>query len=148
MINIIGRTQICFAVVVQRRWCRVFFLEHSLKKMAEAFFKSSEETTNGLRLWRLVNDGGTHVLREVFNSIHPVATLQSVFKTNFKHLDSLKSKRVMIVLKQTLSELNASEMNCLTFLLPISLKKSLKTNGRSFLRHWQPWDSTSMKQNV
>ena len=70
----------------------MFRLFYCLKKMAESFSKRSEETSNGLRLWRLVIDGGTHVLREVFDSIHPASTLQSVLR---KHLASLKSNRVI-----------------------------------------------------
>ena len=55
----------------------------------------SEEKTNGTRLARLLVDGGTHVLRKVFHSVHPPATLQRVLNNNLPKLQSLRSRRVL-----------------------------------------------------
>ena len=50
----------------------------------------------------------------------------------------------MAVVKQILSESNASEMTCVTASLQALLKTSLKTNGIPFLRYWCPWESTKV----
>lgn len=61
--------------------------------MAASVLKPLEEATDGLRLIRLVKDGGTHVLRELFDSIHPVATLPQVLKKNPCKFGSLEGER-------------------------------------------------------
>ncbi|KAL9980311.1 hypothetical protein ACROYT_G008877 [Oculina patagonica] len=57
----------------------------------------SEEKTNGTRLAKLLIDGGTHVLRTFFHSIHPTTALQHVLNNNFGRLQSLKLRRVIFV---------------------------------------------------
>ena len=63
--------------------------------MAGSFFKPSEEATDGFRLIRLVKDGGTHVLRELLDSIHPAAKLPQVLKNNYAKLYRLKARHVI-----------------------------------------------------
>ena len=57
---------------------------------------SSEEKTNGTKLRRLLVDGGTPALREVFESfIHPPSTLQTMLNNNWATLDNLKNENVL-----------------------------------------------------
>ena len=58
----------------------------------EVYFVS-EEKTNGMRLAWLLIDGGTHVLREVLQSVHPSTTLQHELTNNREIL--LKSRRAI-----------------------------------------------------
>ena len=56
---------------------------------------SSVEKTNGAKLSRLLIDGGTTVLRNVFDSYHPPANLAAGLKANYTTLNSLKTRRVL-----------------------------------------------------
>ena len=56
---------------------------------------SSEEKTNGAKLSRLLIDGGTTVLRNVFNHHHPPANLAADLNTNYSTLRSLLRRRVL-----------------------------------------------------
>ena len=56
---------------------------------------SSEEKTNGGKLSRLLIDGGTTVLRNVFNRHHPPANLAADFNANYLILDNLFRRRVL-----------------------------------------------------
>ena len=56
---------------------------------------SSEEKTNGAKLSRLLIDGGTTVLRNVFNRHHPPANLVADFNANYLILDNLFRRRVL-----------------------------------------------------
>ena len=56
---------------------------------------ASEEKTNGTKLARLLIDGGTEVLRAVFDSIHPPATLQAVLQGNLRKLQILRSRHAI-----------------------------------------------------
>ena len=56
---------------------------------------SSEEKTNGAKLSRLLIDGGTTVLRNVFNRHHPPANLVADFNANYSILDNLFRRRVL-----------------------------------------------------
>ena len=56
---------------------------------------SSVEKTNGAKLSRLLIDGGTKVLRNVFNSHHPPANLVAGLNSNYSTLNSLLKKRVL-----------------------------------------------------
>ena len=56
---------------------------------------SSVEKTNGAKLSRLLIDGGTTVLRSVFDRYHPPAYLAAGLKTNYRTLSSLKTKRIL-----------------------------------------------------
>ena len=56
---------------------------------------SSEEKTNGAKLSRLLIDGGTTVLRNVFNRHHPPANLAADFNANYLILDNLFRRRVL-----------------------------------------------------
>ena len=56
---------------------------------------SSEEKTNGAKLSRLVIDGGTTVLRNVFNHHHPSANLAADLNANYSTLNNLLRRRVL-----------------------------------------------------
>ena len=56
---------------------------------------SSEEKTNGCKLSRLLIDGGTTVLRNVFNYHHPPANLAADLRANYLILDNLFRRRVL-----------------------------------------------------
>ena len=56
---------------------------------------SSVEKTNGAKLSRLLIDGGTTVLRNVFDSYHPPANLAADLNANYLTLDNLLKKRVL-----------------------------------------------------
>ena len=56
---------------------------------------SSVEKTNGAKLSRLLIDGGTTVLRNVFDSYHPPANLAADFNANYPTLNGLFKKRVL-----------------------------------------------------
>ena len=56
---------------------------------------SSEEKTNGAKLSRLLIDGGTTVLRNVFNHHHPPANLAADLNANYFTLNNLKRRRVL-----------------------------------------------------
>ena len=56
---------------------------------------SSEEKTNGAKLSRLLIDGGTTVLRNVFNHHHPPANLAADLKANYSTLNNLLRRRVL-----------------------------------------------------
>ncbi|KAL9961751.1 hypothetical protein ACROYT_G030761 [Oculina patagonica] len=56
---------------------------------------SSVEKTNGAKLSRLLIDGGTTVLRNVFDSYHPPATLAADLSANHLTLNNLYKKKVL-----------------------------------------------------
>ena len=56
---------------------------------------SSVEKTNGAKLSRLLIDGGTTVLRNVFDSYHPPANLAADLNANLPTLSTLLKKRVL-----------------------------------------------------
>ena len=56
---------------------------------------SSEEKTNGAKLSRLLIDGGTTVLRNVFNYHHPPANLAADLNANYSALNNLLRRRVL-----------------------------------------------------
>ena len=56
---------------------------------------SSVEKTNGAKLSRLLIDGGTTVLRNVFDSYHPPATLAADLNANYRTLNNLLRRRVL-----------------------------------------------------
>ena len=56
---------------------------------------SSVEKTNGAKLSRLLIDGGTTVLRTVFDSYHPPAKLAAVLNANHLTLNNLLKKKVL-----------------------------------------------------
>ena len=56
---------------------------------------SSEEKTNGSKLSRLLIDGGTTVLRNVFNHHHPPANLAADLNANYSTLNNLLRRRVL-----------------------------------------------------
>ena len=58
-------------------------------------YDTSEEKTNGLRLVRLLVDGGTAILRKFLYSVYPPENLQVVLKKNEAKLQRLKSKGVI-----------------------------------------------------
>ena len=63
--------------------------------MAAATLASSVEKTNGAKLSRLVIDGGTTVLRNVFDGYHPPANLAAGLNANYVTLSNLFKKRVL-----------------------------------------------------
>ena len=56
---------------------------------------SSVEKTNGAKLSRLLIDGGTVVLRKIFDSYHPPANLLADLNANYRTLNDLLRKRVL-----------------------------------------------------
>ena len=60
-------------------------------------FPSTKETTNYARLCRLLVDGGSQVLRDTFDRIHPPANLHTVLARPAVHnvLQSLRRKKVL-----------------------------------------------------
>ncbi len=56
---------------------------------------SSVEKTNGAKLSRLLIDGGTTVLRNVFDSYHPPSNLAADLNANYPTLNNLFKKRVL-----------------------------------------------------
>ena len=56
---------------------------------------SSPEKTNGNKLSRLLIDGGTTVLRNIFDHYHPPTALTSDLNTNYSILNNLLRKRVL-----------------------------------------------------
>ena len=56
---------------------------------------SSVEKTNGAKLSRLLIDGGTMVLRKIFDRYHPPANLQANLNANYGTLNNLLKRRVL-----------------------------------------------------
>ena len=56
---------------------------------------SSVEKTNGAKLSRLLIDGGTTVLRKIFDGHHPPANLITVLNANYPILNNLLRRRVL-----------------------------------------------------
>ena len=56
---------------------------------------SSVEKTNGAKLSRLLIDGGTMVLRKIFDRYHPPANLQANLNANYGALKNLLRRRVL-----------------------------------------------------
>ena len=56
---------------------------------------SSKEKTNGAKLSRLLVDGGTKVLRDIFDSYHPPARLAADLNANYVILDDLFRRRIL-----------------------------------------------------
>ena len=56
---------------------------------------SSVEKTNGAKLSRLLIDGGTTVLRNVFDRYHPPANLAADLNANYRTLNNLYKKKVL-----------------------------------------------------
>ena len=56
---------------------------------------SSEEKTNGAKLSRLLVDGGTKVLRDIFDSHHPPACLAADLNANYRILYNLFHRRIL-----------------------------------------------------
>ena len=56
---------------------------------------SSVEKTNGAKLSRLLIDGGTTVLRSVFDSFHPPTNLAANLNANYATLNNLFKKKVL-----------------------------------------------------
>ena len=66
-----------------------------MAKAAPSPLASSREKTNGNKLSRLLIDGGTTVLRNIFDGIHPPANLTSDLNSNYSILSTLLRKRVL-----------------------------------------------------
>ena len=56
---------------------------------------SSREKTNGNKLSRLLIDGGTTALRNIFDAIHPPTNLTSDLNSNYSILNNLLRRRVL-----------------------------------------------------
>ena len=56
---------------------------------------SSVEKTNGAKLSRLLIDGGTTVLRSIFNGYHSPASLSAALKANYLTLQNLLRRRIL-----------------------------------------------------
>ena len=67
--------------------------------MASSLFESSEEKISGFKLMRLIVDGGTEVLRNIFLSIH-LGNLHAVLSTHYPTLYPLfKTKQIITQLR-------------------------------------------------
>ena len=62
---------------------------------APSLLASSVETTNGAKLNRLLIDGGTTVLRSVFDGFHPPRNLAADLHVNYPILNTLLKKKVL-----------------------------------------------------
>ena len=62
---------------------------------APSALASSVEKTNGAKLSRLLIDGGTTVLRKIFDRYHPPANLLADLNTNYHTLNNLLRRRVL-----------------------------------------------------
>ena len=62
---------------------------------APSSLASSVEKTNGAKLSRLLIDGGTTVLRNVFDACHPPANLAASLNANYLTLNNLLKKKVL-----------------------------------------------------
>ena len=62
---------------------------------APSLLASSVEKTNGAKLSRLLIDGGTQVLRNVFESYHPPAKLAADLNTSYSILNNLLRRRII-----------------------------------------------------
>ena len=77
--------------------CYSVFLAPPAKKMAsgtsspaaEEVLRTTKEKENFQRLTRLLMRGGLALLREVFDSIHPLGSLSAVLRANKEHLKNL-----------------------------------------------------------
>ena len=58
-------------------------------------FVSSVEKTNGAKLSRLLIDGGTMVLRKIFDRYHPPANLLADLNANYHTLNNLLRRRIL-----------------------------------------------------
>ena len=67
--------------------------------MASSNLESSEEKTNGWKLMRLIVDGGTEALRNIFLNIHP-GNLQHVLATHHSTLFPLYNRKKIITQPQ------------------------------------------------
>ena len=56
---------------------------------------SSVEKTNGAKLSRLLIDGGTTVLRSIFNGYHPPASLSAALNANYSTLQNLLRRKIL-----------------------------------------------------
>ena len=56
---------------------------------------SSVEKTNGAKLSRLLIDGGTTVLRSIFNGYHPPASLSAALNANYLTLQNLLRRKIL-----------------------------------------------------
>ena len=66
-----------------------------MKAAAPSALASSVEKANGAKLSRLLIDGGTTVLRNVFDGFHPPANLAADLNTNRPILNNLFKKKVL-----------------------------------------------------
>ena len=62
---------------------------------APSFLASSVEKTNGAKLSRLLIDGGTTALRNVFDNYHPPANLAADLSANYLTLNNLLKKKFL-----------------------------------------------------
>ena len=62
---------------------------------APSSLASSVEKTNGAKLSRLLIDGGTTVLRSIFDRYHPPASLSAAFFANYLTLNNLLKRRIL-----------------------------------------------------
>ena len=67
----------------------------SMASVAPSPLASSVEKTNGAKLSRLLIDGGTTVLRKIFDGHHPPANLAADLNANKSILSSLLKKKVL-----------------------------------------------------
>ena len=67
----------------------------SMAAAASSALASSEEKKNGVKLSRLLIDGGTTVLRNVFNAYHPPANLAADLSARYSILNKLLRRRIL-----------------------------------------------------
>ncbi|XP_015772640.1 PREDICTED: uncharacterized protein LOC107350903 isoform X2 [Acropora digitifera] len=70
-------------------------LDYPMASSSPSPLASSVEKTNGAKLRRLLIDGGTMVLRNIFDGYHPPANLQANLNANYGTLKNLLRRRVL-----------------------------------------------------
>ena len=74
---------------------RCIALQNSMAVCLPSTLASSVEKANGAKLSRLLIDGGTAVLRTIFDGYHPPANLSANLNANYSALKTLLKKKVL-----------------------------------------------------
>ena len=111
LINIFAKQTICFMCNLYHNpylitivWFKHEMLKHcfllklqnySALHLCKMALRSSEETTNGVKLSRLLIDGGTLALRAVFDGFHPPSKLAAALLSHGPLLVSLNKRKII-----------------------------------------------------
>ena len=91
----IGTVTLADFFILATKRIKLFLSLTSMATAARSPLASSPEKTNGNKLSRLLIDGGTTVLRKIFNRYHPPANLASDLNSNYSILNNLLRKSVV-----------------------------------------------------